>query len=834
MEEYLSYAMLGLLSLFLIALIGGMLFGMMRGWKRTAKRTVVLTAFFIIALLMTPLISLALLKSPLATRLYDLVIDKLSNGDSSTVDNALNNMKDIKAFALGFPIVLLNIVVFWVLFWLFRYVLAPIFSAIFLKQIAPKKDTDGNKVARGNIWAGLGMGAVQGLVIFAFFFIPILGFMSTLNKIDQYEPKIAGRTVDFFNSNAKSSGDAGVVAAEEDAENGIRESMAESIEVLGDLNQGIRDINKSINSSAIGVITRFSGMQLLGDMGLGYFSRVKAGKTTVNVKKDAEVAFELTRDFVVMYDLVVDIDEPADLIPVFSSAADVKYMKNIVDKTFRLGLAKLMLNSEFGEFMRAEDMLKDQEMDFVEDQSAYRESIYDGVGNLSAKFMREDLTALIELLTLVFAEHQLNPTTKVCLYTDINNALLTVNEEEISARKKFTVDRKSFYDRQEALEYVFGNLDRTLTDIKITTGKGNNAVTRNLAEQILHVFGNMNVFKKLLLDKNNPELYSMPLAKALNMDVADARIDDFDQVMDGLANIVIRVVRVGPTIYKLSHEEDVTGFAAVLNENNGASIAALGQILEILTNRGDANGIYKSVDENGDEVELRVMGLGNILRKFIADAVTEQLKSDKEDSIISFDKVLGPLIAKLSPDGADIAWAAELQNIVDVVQELGGILSGDIDPDELVNALFKGDLLDKIAGSELLSDIILGVIDGAMSDMLDGSGVQFNFDGVTDSRDVVKAMGELVKVMTDAAEWMGDLDGGKFNDVGDIVDLFGTVQDTDGEDKSVIVMFAESGVKIEINTNEDGLITQADVNQYVNTLPPSDPLRKIVSMFVFK
>lgn len=750
------------------------------------------------------------------------------------MDNALDSMKDIKAFAVGLPIVFLNIVIFWVLFFLFRYVFSPIFSAIFLKQIAPKKDADGNKVAKGNIWAGLGMGAVQGLVIFAFFFIPILGFMSTLNKIDKYEPKAAGRNVDFFNTGAKSGDELTGTMESDDAENEIRESMRESIEMLGDLNQGIRDVNKSINGSAIGVITRFSGMQLLGDMGLGYFSRVKAGKTTVNVKKDAEVAFELTRDFVVMHDLVIDIDEPKDLIQVFSNDADVKYMKSIVNKTFKLGLAKLILDSEFGEFMRAEDMLKNQEMDFVEDQSAYRESIYDGVGNLNAKFIREDLISLIELLRLVFAEHQLNPTTKVCLYSDIDNAMLTVNEEEISARKKFTVDRVSFSDRQKALEYVFGNLDRTLTGIEITTGKGKDAVTRNLVEQILHTFGNMNIFKKLLLDENNSELHSLPLAKLLDMNPADAQIGDFDQVMDGLAGIVVRVIRVGPTIYKLSHEEDIVGFASVLNENNGASIVALGQILEIITNRGDENGIYKSVDEDGNTVDLRVMGLGNIFRKFIADAVTEQLKSDKKDSVITFDKVLGPVIAKLSLDGPDIAWAAELQSIVDVAQGLGDILSGDIDPDELVNALLNGDLLDKLAGSELLSDVILGVLDSAMNDMLDGTGVQFNFDGVGDSRDVIKAMGELAKTIGDVAEWMNDLNGEEFGEVDTIVDLFSKVQGEDGEDKSVLVMLAESGVKIEIDTNEDSLITQADVNKYVNDLPPNDPLKKIVSMFVFK
>jgi len=817
-DHYMSYAILGLLGMFMITVIGGMLFGMMRGWKRTVKRTTVLFGSFVIAILITPIVSWMLLKSPLGNMVYKQIIKALeSTGDGGTVDNALTTMRDVKSFALGLPIIVLNIVVFWILLVLFRYVFSPIFSKVFLKKFAPKKNADGEKMPKGNIWAGLGMGALQGAIIFAFFFIPVLGFMSTLNKIDSYEPKIGNKKVNVINSGV------------------------EGMEMLDDLNKGIRDINTSVKSgstqaSVIWGVTRYSGMQLLGDAGLGYFMRVKAGKTTVNVKSDIEVAFELTRDFVVIYDLVINVDsEMMDLIPVFSSGDDVEYMKKVVDKTFRLGVARLALNSSWGEFVRAENMLEDvnEINDLVDDPDKYRDSMYDGMGNLNAKFIREDLKSLIELARLVFAEHKLSNTKDVSLYRDIRNILKVMEAKEFTETKPVIVDGTSYNGtigrtKQDALDHVFDNLYKTLTLTKtefeyVASGKGKNAVkgTRNLSEQIMYVFGNMNVFKKLLIDEDNPNLHSMPLAKALKMDSKDARINDFGRVTDGLAGIIVRVVKIGPTAYKLANEKDIAGFAAILNEKDASGITAIGEILEILTNRGDAHGFIS-------DGRTRTMGLGHILRKFIADSVTDHFKSDGEESIVSFDKVLGSLVAKLSPDGPDIAWAAELRNIVDIVNELGDILNGDINPDDLINKLLSGELLGKIADSELLSELIVDILDGAINEMLGDTGVQFNFDDVENPQDVIKAIGELVKAVGDITEWMDGLGEEGFDDLGSIIDLLGG----EGDDKSAIVLLAESGIKIEIE-DKDGTV-QGQLDAYLDGLDDEDPMKKILALFVFK
>jgi len=837
LDYIVSIVMLGLLGMFLLAIIGGILFGMLRGWRRTGKRMLTLLGFFVFALLITPLVSRIVLATPLGRLLRDL-IDGALGGEDGTVAVAMDTMGDIRSFLHNLPIVIINILVFWVLFIMVRFVFAPIFSRIFLKKFAPKYECheDGTfvlndenekvKKETGNIWAGIGMGALQGAIIFAFFFIPVLGVLSILNRIDNYEPSIAGRTVDFFNRPLEDDGD---VVGEDDESSSL-------VATLGDFNQAVRDLNTSIKSesfqgTAIWGITRFTGMQALGNFGLGYFSRVRAGSTTVNLRNDIEVAFELTRDFVVLYDLILDTDDAKDLIPVFSDDANVRFMRRVVNKAFDMGLVRLFLNSDFAEFMREEDMLDDMDAidDLVDDAPRFRESIYTGVGHLNANFVRHDLLSAIELMRLVFAEHQYDLTTDVSLFRDIDNMLLVFNAT-IDAENPFTVDGVNFNSKRLALEHVFNNVHRALTQIEITTGRGSNETTRNLAHEIAHVFANMNIFQRLLMDANNPDLHAMIIANLLDMEDVDARIDDFGRVIDGLASIVIRVVEVGPTVYRLTEARDIVGFARVLNENDGAAIDAIGEILEILTNRGDAYGMY-----NGNQV----MGLGNILRTFIANTVTEQFSGDDSGSVITFDAVLAPLVNMLSPDGPDIAWAYELRHIIYVVEGLGGILTGDVNPDELVNALLDGSLLNRVANSQILSDIVVGIFDSAVNDMLEDTGLQFNFDGVSDTREVVRAMGALSQAIgsQDVTEWMEDLGNEEFNDVQDIIDLFGTVkmgEEGNEEEVSVIVLLAESGVRMEIDTGEESVISQEDVDAFVEALPENDPLRIIALLFVFK
>jgi hypothetical protein len=772
--------MWGLFGIFMLGMIGGMLFGMMRGPKRTGKRIIVIVCFSIICIIITPWISSAFVKMALNFKVGDETLYQTITGVlPEEIGSALNTLPEVEAVMLGIPILVLNLIVFWILMLLFRFVISPIIEVLLLKKIFPKKDANGEKIPF-NKWAGLGMGALQGFVLFLFMFIPVTGLMSTVDRIDGYKPKVGAVAVNVFDT---------------------------GYEPLDEINKGVHELNKSIQETPIGFITKFTGTQLVGDLGLGRFMTVNAGKTSVNVKRECEIAFEVTRDAVVVYNMFADVENLRQIVPVFSDSKKVDFLNMVVNKVFRLGTIELALNSEFGEFVTEADLLKDVDMGIVDDQAAYNQSIYTGLSKINRNFIRDDILSMIEIVRLVFAEHPIaGQAEPASLYLDIDD-LISVMSNPFPQ----TVNGVTYATKEDGLDYMFKRLDKTLTKVKFGD--------RNLAEQILHKFGNMNIFKELLLDPANPGLYSMPLGKLLGMNPEDAKIENFDAVMDGLANILVRAVRVGPTVYKLANGGEVTDLASILDAAGPETITAIGQILEILTNRGvkgsDGFYYYQSVDALGDPQSIKVMGTGNIIRKLLSDTISNNFNGSS-DGVISFEAVLGSLMSKLSPEGPDIAWAAELNNVIAVVKKLGGMLNGEINPDELIDTLLDpdGDLLELIENSELLSEIIVDVLDVVINEILGGTGVKFDFGGVTNPVAVIQALGALVGTGVDMSEWLQNgLDGGGFNSLSAVETMFGG--------GSVLTLLANSGVKIEI---ADASLTLQDD---IAGLAPTNPIKQL-------
>lgn len=630
-----GYILWGLLVTFLLALAGGMFFGLLRGPKRTAKRLVVLLFFFLLALLITPFISRIFVKVVLKFKIKGKTVhENIVNLLPDMAGSALETMPEFEAFALGLPIIVVNIIIFVVLLLLFRYVVSPIFSKLLLHKVAPKYDENGMKIPYSKL-AGLGVGAVFGLVIFTFTLIPALGLISSLDKIDNYTPRVdAAQSVDFL--------DTGIPA-------------------LDTVNKGINDVNGEVQKSPIGLITKYSGLQWVGGIGFGYLTNVKSGDTTINVKRDTEVFFELSRDIATVISLAGDIQSGHDLIPVFDSAGNIAYFERIVNKALRLGVARMVLNSEFHEFLRKEDLLREESLTAIaNDPQSYKEAIYTGLGNLNANFVREDLLAMIEMMRLIFARHQLpGITQRVSLYEDIDNAVLALNVKLTPQNPNITVigldGLVTVSSKAEAVTHAFDRLERTLTSVKFseTTGRGARAVVteRNLAEQILYDFGNMNIFKKLLLDSDNPELHSMPLGKILGVDPGDAEIEDFGKVMEGLAGIFVRTLQVGSEIYTMTSGDMGDGTAFVGDLMTSGVLDTLGDILGILLNKDD----YLGKDGN----HVKVMGTGPLLRGFIARELEQKLDGD---NLGPFADLRDGLIGLF--DAENNVWVFEIKAVV--------------------------------------------------------------------------------------------------------------------------------------------------------------------------
>jgi hypothetical protein len=225
------------------------------------------------------------------------------------------------------------------------------------------------------------------------------------------------------------------------------------------------------------------------------------------------------------------------------------------------------------------------------------------------------------------------------------------------------------------------------------------------------------------------------------------------------------------------------------------------------------------------------------MRNILSTLITDNF-DDSDDGIITIERVLGPLLEKLTPDGQDILWADELRTIVKIVEELGGFLAGDLDQNELLDKLLSGDLLGLIATSDIFADIFVDILEDVINDQLP-DGVTFDFSDAN-SGDALRAIGALdVSKLLDSME-----DGDNFGDFDDILEMFGG---DDGENN--LLMLADSGVIINIDTTlyedleaslaawEAGLFDCADCDD--DGCPECEhgidenPLRRIRDMFLF-
>jgi len=809
MEYYIGLGMWGFLGIFAFTVVVAMLFGMVRGTKRTLKRMVLVIPCFILALLITPLISRGaymLGRGPLMGLVDGLI------GDNEMIGAALE-VDGVEGFVVGLPLIIVNIIVFYVLLFFFRYIVTPIVSVLFLRKVAPKRDADGNKIKHSKL-AGLGLGALFGVLIFAFMWIPMTGLMSSLDRVDGYEPRIVKmEQVDFMEGTGN--------------------------DIIDGANQIIRTVNTEVSGSAMGAITKYSGMQMLGRFGLGHLATIKAGGVRANMVREVEVFAELSRDAVVIYNFVssIDFENPQPkLAEVFGEDKDVAYFESVINKIFDRGVVKLVLDANFDEFLRKANFGDGEEVgvlggvDFSfivgedEDlQHRFREAIYDGIGKIGSDFFREDILALLNVARLAIVDHRIGATEERSLWMGIEDAILVMTCKDSDCGDCVAVG---------GITGAFDNLHRVLT-FKDSDWDGS-----NLAERVFGTVGEMNIFKNLLFHSEDTDLYSLPVSNFLglvnvSMEPEEVVID-FGRVMGGLANIVTRVVNIGPTAYKLIDSSgSISGIAEILSENDGAAIVAVGEILEILTNSDDWIVGGELV---GDTIVggTPTMGTGTILRQVISSLVVDNIPEMDSGDMFSLDSVLDPLLEKLAPGGPDIEWAKELSGLVKIVQEVGDLLTGDdIDIDKLIDKLLSGDLVDIIADSELLSGIIVGVLDGVINGALP-DGISFNFDDA-DNADVIKALGSLVGDVTQLITDMEDTDVSDFNN---ILNLFGG---SDGGDDNALVKLADSGLKIEVDGDlipglEESLKLWGDslVDEIGDDgLPIPNPLKKILGMFDF-
>ena len=278
-SPFLSF---GMLTVFAVFVILGMLFGLGRGAKRASIRLVILVGLLIVAFFLTPLISQVLLKSNIdvagrtpaqsVDEVSDAIVKYLQENFGDYVKPFENYIKD---YAVGIVLALVNLVLFLVLYFFVKIFSWSIY-AIIARFAAPKRDSEGNKLKRHRGW-GLLVGAVQGVLLFVIFLFPVNGVVAMVNQAAVYEAQQA-------NESQSSTQPAATTGS-----NNRNDSQFDNISaMLEKFNAPMKGYNNFM---------KYSGLEFLSKKALEYqlTVRVENGEN-INLVHDINSGFELVVD----------------------------------------------------------------------------------------------------------------------------------------------------------------------------------------------------------------------------------------------------------------------------------------------------------------------------------------------------------------------------------------------------------------------------------------------------------------------------------------------------------------------------------------------------------
>ncbi len=192
LNQILPFLSFGMMVVFAVFLVFGMLFGLGRGAKRSVIRLITFVGLLLVAFFVTPYIANWVLE--LNVQIYGQtpreIVTDLSN---RLVQFLQENLGDyivpfqdyIKEYALSIVFAGLNLVLFFALYLIVKPVSWIIYSII-VHFAAPKCDRDGKRLPKYAGW-GLLVGALQGVMLFVIFMFPFNGVIGVVNQAAAYQ-----------------------------------------------------------------------------------------------------------------------------------------------------------------------------------------------------------------------------------------------------------------------------------------------------------------------------------------------------------------------------------------------------------------------------------------------------------------------------------------------------------------------------------------------------------------------------------------------------------------------------------------------------------------------
>jgi hypothetical protein len=271
---------LRLLGLFGLFLLLGAFWGAIRGGRRATIRLATVIVALSLALLLTPVFTGTLtgVKVSGGKTIGELIADQLP--EDGAIGAATEEANGLIDFVVGCAAAIVNLILFIVLYFIFKGI-SWIVYAVLAANFAKKAKKGGNP--KRYRWAGVGVGLATGVVFFAFFAIPLTGFLGTAHNALGHNPQFA--VVKEYNELNKDAR----VAFREAPENDKNESLLKAIDTMN-------DIDDSLENGIFAKVTKYTGIQGFGHAAFKYLTTVRADGHKVTVAQDIEKLGALAKD----------------------------------------------------------------------------------------------------------------------------------------------------------------------------------------------------------------------------------------------------------------------------------------------------------------------------------------------------------------------------------------------------------------------------------------------------------------------------------------------------------------------------------------------------------
>ncbi len=339
MISYIPWIVGGVFLLFVLA---GMIWGLIRGLKKSAFRAgwVIVTA--VIVFFLAPVITVALMKMDIS--FLNINIDGVAL--TSLNELAAHYLKQIPDFGeiltenpetleimIKLVSLLLNAFIYVILFWLVKIILWPIW-AILSAVLIKKKNKDGEKKKK-HAWWGLLVGTVLGLFVGGTTLMPVMGVVNLATEVEKTSQK--------------------TYLAEETDENG---NVVEVEKQGGFISQYAGDevveILNAYNNSFVRNAFKYTGIEFLSNAAFTALSTTKIDGETIVLKdelKSVILTFDSVQTLQKMGFKNLTQDKVTELIKmarrVVNQVFDIKILSVVGDNLLPVVINEIIENPEF-------------------------------------------------------------------------------------------------------------------------------------------------------------------------------------------------------------------------------------------------------------------------------------------------------------------------------------------------------------------------------------------------------------------------------------------------------------------------------------------------------